>query len=514
MAQITNYCDLVSAPFTPFANFVVDLTTRFTGLSTEAIEPAIRASLTDLVGLLGTDRATFLEMQDTGLQTVYSEAVGPAPPFPEGLVLRLPWYAARLRAGQVLRLPRLPEDLPEGAAEEREYVRQTGFRSNLTVPILGAGRYHFAIASGRFDRPYHWSDEEIVHVRTAGQLITSALMRLRTERRLRELTDRLEAENEYLREESRGQAQIAGIVGRSLLLQHVLEQVRLVAPTDANVLLQGETGTGKELLANAIQAQSRRASRALVKVNCAAIPASLFESELFGHERGAFTGAAATRVGRFELADQGTLFLDEVGELPLDLQAKLLRVLQDGTFERLGSTVTRRADVRVIAATNRDLEQAVRQGRFRQDLYFRLSAFPIHVPPLRERREDIPLLVWAAVERRQTALGRRITRITRASMDVLRSYDWPGNVRELENLVERALILSPGTELLVADVLGRSRGPENETLAAVDRAHILRVLEAAHWRINGEGNAAEVLGIHPNTLRFRMGKLGIRRPRR
>ena len=497
-----------------FPAFVVQVTSRFTGLATDEIEAAIRTSLAELVDVLGTERATLVNLREDGALSVdYSQAVSSAQPFPEGFAIRVPWYWSELRVGRVLNLPRLPEGLPEEALEEREYVSRTGFRSNLTVPILANGRFEFAIASGTFERPHQWSDEDVVRVRTAGQLIAGALMRLRTERKLQELSDRLEAENEYLREETRGQFEVAGIVGKSPVLRHVLEQVALVAPTDASVLLLGETGTGKELLANAIHEQSARVKRPLVKVNCAAIPASLFESELLGHERGAFTGATATRIGKFELADGGTLFLDEVGELPPDLQAKLLRVLQDGTFERLGSMTTRRASVRVVAATNRNLEQAVEEGRFRQDLYFRLSTFPIRVPPLRERKEDIPLLVWSCIERRRAALGRHITRVSRATMRDLQSYEWPGNVRELENVLERALIRSSGSELVVEPITG-NRGAADQTIAEVEKAHMLAVLRQTNWRINGDGNAADRLGLHPNTMRFRMKKLGIHRPRR
>ena len=496
-----------------FRSFVVQLTSRFTGLGTDEIEAAMRASLAELVTLLRTERASLVNLRDEGFVTFeYSHADAPAAPFPEGLRMKLPWYWNELHNGRVINLPNLPHGVPAEAREELEYVRQTGFRANIAVPIMFAGRYEFGIASGRFAGPQHWTEEDIVRVRTAGQLIAGALMRLRTERKLRELTERLEAENEYLREETRGLFEVAGIVGKSPVLHYVLEQVALVAPTDANVLIQGETGTGKELLANAIHEQSPRARRPLIKVNCAAIPASLFESELLGHERGAFTGATATRIGKFELADGGTLFLDEVGELPLDLQAKFLRVLQDGAFERLGASTTRRASVRVVAATNRDLEQAVEAGRFRQDLYFRLSTFPIRVPPLRERKEDIPLLVWSCIERRQAALGRRITRVTRATMRDLQAYEWPGNVRELENVLERALIRSTGGDLVV-EPLARRDGPADQTIAEVEKAHMLAVLRQTHWRINGDGNAAERLGLHPNTMRFRMKKLGIRRPR-
>ena len=321
----------------------------------------------------------------------------------------------------------------------------------------------------------------------------------------------------------------ADVVGKSPALGRVLERVSQVAPTSSSVLLLGETGTGKELLAQAIHERSPRKARAFIKVNCAALPASLIETELLGHEKGAFTGAIAAHPGRFELADGGTLFLDEIGDLAVELQSKLLRVLQDGEVQRLGATRSRKVDVRLVAATNQDLERAMAEGRFRRDLYYRLSVFPIQIPPLRERREDIPLITWAFVERRQKDLGRRIEQIPRDVMDALVAYDWPGNVRELENVLERALILSPGKALRLDDPLhapGRAAGPVAEPPAvasppgtgsdhsfdAMAREHVRAVLERCAWRINGPGGAAEVLAVHPNTLRSRMKRLGLARP--
>jgi transcriptional regulator with GAF, ATPase, and Fis domain len=295
----------------------------------------------------------------------------------------------------------------------------------------------------------------------------------------------------------------------------VLAQVAQVAPTSTTVLLLGETGTGKEVLARAIHAQSPRASRALVTVNCAALPAALIESELFGHEKGAFTGATSAKVGRFELAHEGTLFLDEIGELPVELQPKLLRVLQGGRFERLGSNRTQQADVRIIAATNRDLARAIVAGRFREDLYYRLGVFPIVVPPLRDRAEDIPLLVWATIERCQARLGRRIERVPKGVMEALMGYAWPGNVRELENVIERAMILSAGSALRLEQAFATpGHGTGADRLERVEREHIVRVLERHRWLIDGRGHAAEALGLHPNTLRSRMQRLGIKRPTR
>jgi transcriptional regulator with GAF, ATPase, and Fis domain len=293
-----------------------------------------------------------------------------------------------------------------------------------------------------------------------------------------------------------------------------LARLREVAPTDASVVNLGETGTGNELFASALHERSARRERPFVRVNCAALSPTLIESELFGHERGAFTGAVSTRQGRFEIAHRGTIFLDEIGDLPADVQAKLLRVLQEGEFERVGSSHSRKVDVRVVAATHHDLEAAVRDGRFRADLYYRLNVFPIALPPLRDRVEDIPQLVWGFINRRQRALNRRFTRVPASVLAALQRRPWPGNVRELENVIERAMIRSTGDTLLLDDGPGLGGAPlvETGTLEAVERRHIEDALHRCRWRINGQGNAAEVLGLHPNTLRFRMKKLGIRRP--
>jgi formate hydrogenlyase transcriptional activator len=305
------------------------------------------------------------------------------------------------------------------------------------------------------------------------------------------------------------------IVGDSSALRVALNRVLEVASTDASVVILGETGTGKELFARAVHGRSSRRGHRFVRVNCAALPPTLIESELFGHERGAFTGAVSMRQGRFELAHRGTIFLDEIGDLAADIQAKLLRVLQEGEFERVGSSQTRRVDVRVVAATHHDLDAAVKEGRFRVDLYYRLNVFPIVLPPLRERIEDIPRLAWFFINRRQRALNRRFTRIPGAVMTALQEHAWPGNVRELENVIERAMIHSTGDTLMLDDGPGLkvwSSPHEGGTLQDVERRHIELALRRCGWRINGSGNAAEVLGLHPNTLRFRMKKLGIRRP--
>ncbi len=330
---------------------------------------------------------------------------------------------------------------------------------------------------------------------------------------IRQMKDRLERENVYLQEEIRLEQNFEEIIGRSDALKYVLYRVEQVAPTDATVLILGETGTGKELVARAVHGVSSRKDRLMVKVNCAALAPNLIESELFGHQKGAFTGAGMNQQGRFEVADGTTLFLDEIGELPLELQAKLLRVLQDGEFERLGSSRTLKVDVRVIAATNRNLEEEVARGRFREDLWYRLNIFPITVPPLQQRREDIPLLVNAFLTRLSKKIGKQVETVLPADMRAMMDYAWPGNVRELENLIERAVILSQGPELNVELPRGRDSAPgDGRALEDVERTHILRVLEESAWKIEGRDGAARFLQLNPGTLRSRMKKLGIERP--
>jgi transcriptional regulator with GAF, ATPase, and Fis domain len=333
------------------------------------------------------------------------------------------------------------------------------------------------------------------------------------------LKKQLEKEWVYLQEEIRQEHNFDYIVGRSDALKYVLYRVAEVAPTDAPVLIMGETGTGKELIARAIHNASTRSNRALVKINCAALPAPLIESELFGHEKGAFTGADARRTGRFQLADGATLFLDEISEIPVELQAKLLRVLQDGEFEPLGNSQTVRVDVRIIAASNRHLEQEVKSGRFRKDLLYRINVFPLTIPPLRHRKEDIPLLANWFVKKHNREMGRSITSVPGSLISHLQAYDWPGNVRELENIIERAMITSKDSVLKLTEKLtlsDRAKRWDNKSrrLADVEREHISDVLEKTHWKIEGNQGAAQVLDLAPSTLRDRMKKLGIRRSKR
>ena len=338
---------------------------------------------------------------------------------------------------------------------------------------------------------------------------------------IKRLHEQLELERDYLREEAAETVSVAGIIGDSEAMARVLQQVGLVAPTDASVLIEGESGSGKELIARAIHERSPRAHRALVKVNCASVPKDLFESEFFGHVRGAFTGAVRDRIGRFQLADRGSMFLDEVGEIPLDLQTKLLRVLQEGDFERVGDDATRHVNVRVIAATNRDLRAEVEAGRFRVDLFYRLSVFPIRVPPLRERRQDVPALATQFLKVASQRLGRPLPRVPQREMATLVAYDWPGNVRELQHVVERAVILATQSGTLRFDL---TRAAEQENPAEpprpyrtkqewkrLERDNLLAALTVAGGKVSGANGAAALLGMNPNTLASRLRALGVKR---
>jgi formate hydrogenlyase transcriptional activator len=403
--------------------------------------------------------------------------------------------------------PRLPGD---------EILLVGGVRSYLIVPLIVRDRAIGAVLLASFE-PDRYALEDVPFLEGVARQIALAVENMRAYEEIARLRARLEAENRYLQEEIKTEHNFEEITGQSPEMKQVFKMIETVAPTNATVLIVGETGTGKELVARALHNLSSRRHQALVKVNCAALPAGLIESELFGHEKGAFTGALTRRIGRFELAHGGTLLLDEIGDLPSELQPKLLRVLQEGEFERVGGSHTIRVDVRVIAATNRDLEQAIQASRFRADLYYRLSVFPIRLPPLRERAADIPLLVAYFALKYSRRLGKRIPSVLPAMLQVLEAYPWPGNVRELENVVERALILSQGAHMDLGDWLPRpSTAPgygRTQTLEEIEREHILAVLEATGWRVSGEGGTARLLGMKPTTLEARMKKLGIARRR-
>ena len=403
--------------------------------------------------------------------------------------------------------------------EWRELVRAVGMRSVLYLPLFSGRRFVGALAAGS-TATGAYATADLTFLEAIARIVATAVDNVLTFEQLTTLKNRLAQEKLNLEEEIRSEQGFHEIVGESKALRGVLEQVRTVAPTDAAVLILGETGTGKELIARALHGMGGRKDRAFVKMNCAAIPTGLLESELFGHERGAFTGAIAQKLGRYELADQGTLFLDEVGDIPLELQPKLLRVLQEREFERLGSTRTLKVDVRLVAATNQDLDRMILEKKFRSDLFYRLNVFPIRIPPLRERREDIPPLVRHFVKQASKRLKREVSSIPTSAMDTLTRAAWPGNIRELENFIERAVILShgkalaiPSGELTMAPPATAvvDRGPAN-ALQEGERAAILLALREANWVVSGPEGAAAKLGVNRSTLQYKMKKFGLLEP--
>jgi formate hydrogenlyase transcriptional activator len=390
----------------------------------------------------------------------------------------------------------------------------SSFQSGILVPLRKNGTVLGTLnIVSRQSNQYSEADCELLL--EIGRQIALPIENMLALEEIARLRSRLEYEHLYLQEEIQVERQFKNIVGQSLAIRRVLKAVETVSPTDAGVLLFGETGTGKELIVRAIHELSSRCGKPLINVNCAALPAGLIESELFGHEKGAFTGAFSRKLGRFEMADGGTIFLDEVGDLQLDLQAKLLRVLQEGELERVGGHQTLKVDVRVIAATNRDLEQSIHEGKFRADLYYRLNVFPIRIPPLRERKEDIPLLVKYFVMKYGAKFRKNVEKITQGTMDSLLAYQWPGNIRELENLIERAVIMCKTAQLEPGKWLPEPGGAPLEsripTLEELERDHIIEVLQMTGWKVSGDRGAAKLLGMKPTTLEARMKKLGIKR---
>ncbi|MGH6689271.1 MAG: sigma 54-interacting transcriptional regulator [Gammaproteobacteria bacterium] len=492
-------------------------------------EPLFRAITDALRRVIPFDRtAIFLhDPARDGLRLYVLTSTFPSPYFRVGLEMPLESHVGRV-------FTRRQSFLRRDLAREREYEAEDhayadGVRSYVIVPLLARGTAvgTLAVASTKAEQ---YDDEDVVFLQSVANQVGLAVVNMLAYEEIAALKARLERENAYLQEEIHAEHNFAEMAGSSPALRETLRQVSLVAPTDSTVLITGETGTGKELIARALHDRSARRNRPLVKVNCGAIAAGLVESELFGHVKGAFTGALERRIGRFQLADGGTIFLDEVGELPPDTQVKLLRVLQDHEFEPVGSSQTLRVDVRVIAATNRDLQQAVKDGRFRADLFYRLNVVPLVVPPLRDRCSDVPELALLFLTRFARRFGKRIDSISDETMRALVAYPWPGNVRELQNVVERAVVLSPGPELSVpAEVLTapvpavvdpapdlptlppRSKAGLNAVLEQVERDQIAAALRESGGIVDGPRGAAQLLRVHPNTLRSRMDKLGIRR---
>jgi transcriptional regulator with GAF, ATPase, and Fis domain len=506
-----------------FETLLSDLSARYINLPAEQVDQEIEGTLQRVVEFLRLDRSKVFQLSDDGTALVvthYWMPMGLAPCTHQLTASELPWMFHKLLRGEAVCFATIDE-LPEEAADLKAILRKVGPRSNVTFPLsAGGGPVFGAVAFGTVGRERTWPTNLVQRLRLVAQVLANALLRKHSEQKLqwalteiKHLRDRLQDENVYLRQEAGLLHHHDQIIGRSAAICRVLVQAEQVAKTDATVLLLGETGTGKELLATAIHNLSARRDRSMVRVNCAALPSTLIESELFGREKGAYTGALSKQNGRFELANGSTIFLDEVGDLPLDVQVKLLRVLQEGQLEHLGSPQSVRVNVRVIAASNLDLAQTVRDGRFREDLFYRLNVFPITVPPLRERVEDIPLLAWSFIEEFARTQGKTIQSVARESMDALCRYHWPGNIRELRNIIERAMITSCGPILRAAlPEVSASPSGRNMALEVVEREHILHALNLTSWRIRGKNGAADLLRIKPTTLESRMTKLGIKRP--
>jgi formate hydrogenlyase transcriptional activator len=431
-----------------------------------------------------------------------------------------PWLVRRVLTIGPFSVSR-PDELPEEASVDRNTMIRSREQSTLGIPLRIGGQSVGVISFATFRKRQEWPVEFVSRLQQVADIFSNVMARKKADDELqlaystiRKLNQRLEQENLYLRKEISLEHNHSNVVGQSKTIREILRLAEQVAATDSAVLIQGETGTGKELLASTIHDLSPRKVHPMVKINCAALPATLIESELFGREKGAYTGALSREVGRFELADKSTIFLDEIGDLPMELQVKFLRVLQEGEFQRLGSPKTYHVDVRVIAATNRDLAAAVAEGKFREDLYYRLSVFPIQIPPLRERREDIQELVWYILQDLGKRMGKDIHCIQSSTLKAFQSYAWPGNVRELRNIIERNLILNTGPVFrakLPEAATGRSGVSSGIRIEEVEREHILRVLGTTAWRIRGQQGAAMLLGLKPTTLESRMKKLNIQR---
>ena len=491
----------------PFEQFAMSLSSSFRTFEPDTADEQLTGALEAIGVAFGADECILITYGPRGeAALVTAWAARPHEPCSAEDLAGMPWLLQRVVCGQVVTITSA-SGFPESAATDRAQAARTGIAIRLAVPIVSGPSVSYGLLLGARHSHAEWNDATAGRLRLVGEMLAGVIERFGRHEVVQVVTKSRQRERGHLADDG-------GITGQSPVIRVALDRLNQVAPLDVTVLLCGETGTGKELFARAVHQRSRRRDGPFIRVNCAALPPTLIESELFGHERGAFTGAAALRQGRFELAHGGTLFLDEIGDLVPELQPKLLRALQEGEFERVGSSKVRHVDVRVVAATHVNLEHAVADGRFRADLYYRLNVFPVVLPPLRERRDDIHELVWSFIKRRQEELGRHVTTIPHHVMQALMHYDWPGNVRELENVIERALIRSTGETLQLDYQLENARQTTttDTTLDAVQRQYIEKVLRECGGRINGAGNAAVRLGLHPNTLRFRMKKLGVVAP--
>ena len=501
-----------------FERLVAELSASFINLPADRVDDAMRDAFRRIGEALDLDRCALIQIHDdVAVAPVYWHRAGIAPPLNPFPLRQAPWVYETVLAGKLLSFENI-DKIPE---PDQIGYRAQGVRSGLVVPLSVAGKVVGGVGFTTMRRERSWPPAVVHRLRVFASAFGSVLARRESDEALKRaleevsrLKDHLHAENVYLRTEARERHGPSNIVGKSAAIRQVLEQIQLVSATDSTVLLLGETGTGKELFATQIHELSARHAQTMVRVNCAAIPATLLESELFGREKGAFTGALSRQLGRFELADHSTIFLDEIGDLPVDVQVKLLRVLEEHQIERLGNPKPIRVDTRIIAATHRNLEQRISDGTFREDLFYRLNVFPIQVPPLRERTEDIPLLVQRFVEEFSKTFAKRIDTIDKDNLAALQLYSWPGNIRELRNVVERAMITATSRRLTIpVPQLSPAATKRSPKLADVEKEHIRAVLETTGWRIRGAGGAAERLGLAPTTLETRLAKLGLRRPK-
>jgi formate hydrogenlyase transcriptional activator len=504
-----------------FERLLTELSTAFVKIPSGEVDEEVEAVLQRIGEILGVDRTDFVQLmaETDQVEITHSWTVKGVERY-ERITTdeHYPWFTEKLRNGEDLIFA--TDKLPEEAEKDITSLESMGIKSGMIIPYMVEGAFVCATAFGSHnDYRRIWPESHIQRLRLLGEVLFNALLRKQQDLELhnafaeiQKLKNQLQKENIYLREKIETIQKHEEIVGISDDILNVLKKVEQVAAMNSSVLITGETGTGKELVARAIHNQSLRKNRAMVTVNCATLPDSLVEGELFGREKGAYTGAETKQAGRFEIADGSTIFLDEIGELSPTLQAKLLRVLQHGQFERLGSSKTITVNVRVITATNRDLSKAIRNGNFREDLYYRLNVFPIRISPLRERPADIFPLTWAFINEFCDTMGKRIDAISKSSLDCIQSYPWPGNVRELRNVIERAMIISRDRTLNIElPETSDHAHSYDTTLEESERRHILSVLGKTNWRIRGPNGASKILGLHPSTLYSRMKKLRIRR---
>lgn len=510
--------------FPGLEKLILEFSTEFANAPVSEIGGKITLALKQIVECLGFDRCAFWEISEDGsnMKWKYQYFIPGLPGLPAGISYKdFPWVFKRAVVnGGCISFSCL-DDLPPEAAKDKERFRLVGTKSNIVIPYHIAGKVIGGMTFTTIKQERKFPSDLIPMLKLIGEIITGAFYRKSMEEKYKtgvidaqRLDEQIQVGDFPLRNETKKECTYEGIIGKSAVMRLVYSRMEQVAPTDSVALILGETGTGKGVIARTIHELSKRKKNRMVTVNCAALTPNLIESELFGREKGAYTGSTEMQIGRFELADKGTLVLDEITELPLDLQAKLLRAIQDGEFERLGSPKTIKVDARILALTSRNLKEEVSKGRFRQDLYYRLNVFPITMPPLRERNDDIPFLVKHFVTQFCRKMQKEIKIIPKHTMMELMSYSWPGNVRELEHIIERSVITATETSLYLVEKLEDSgphlsEGKFITNLAEVEKNHILKILEKANWRIEGSKGAAILLGLHPNTLRGRMQKLGI-----